>query len=181
MRPSRPKYQYGFSLVEVVIALGVTAFCLLTLMGMLLVGINGNKTSVQQSAAANIAGAVMADLRATPLSNQSYYSTSETLYSPRFQFVLPAPATPGTGLQTVFVADDGTPQTTVNQNLTAAASATSTYRVDIVGPLRPASSQRQASSVYILVTWPAQADPTAGTLPTHYAGSFQAVTFLNQN
>jgi uncharacterized protein (TIGR02598 family) len=178
MRFSRLNCQSGFSLVEVVIALGVTAFCLLTLMGMLLVGINGNKTSVQQSAAANIAGAVMADLRATPLSNQSNYSTTEVLYSPRFQFVVPAS---GTGLQTVFVADDGTPQTTVNQNLTAAASATSTYRVDIVGPLRPATSQRQASSVYILITWPAQADPTAGTLPTHYAGSFQAVTFLNQN
>jgi len=154
-------------MVEVVIALGVAAICLLTLMGLLTIGITNNKTTIQQSVAANIAGAAMADLRATPLSNQSY-TPGEVLYSPRFRFVLPAP---GTGLQTVYVSDDGTPLTTVNANLSSSAS---TYRVSVMGPLRPSLSgtaiQRLASPIYILVTW-----------PSHYTGSFQAVTYLDQN
>lgn len=175
MRFPIPKGKQGFTLVEVVIAIGVATFCLLTLMELLAVGINSSRTTIQQSVAANIAGAVMADLRATQLSNSSY-TPGEILYSPRFRFVLPAS---GTGMQTVYVADDGTPMTTLNANLSTNAG---TYRVSVMGPLRPSGTlQRMASPVYILVTWPAQADPTATTWPIHYSGSFQAVSYLDQN
>jgi len=77
------------------------------------------------------------------------------------------------------VTDDGTPLTAINAN---APSGTGTYRVTTMIPLRSAGSlQRLASPIYILVTWPGQADPTASTWPSHYAGSFQTVTYLDQN
>ncbi len=170
----------GFSLVEVVIALGVTTFCVLTLMALLAVGINTDKTTVQRSLAANIADAAMADLRVTPLSNQSYVPT-ESLYSPRFRFVLPATST---GTQTIYVATDGTPLTAVNANLSTASlsSGAGTFRVSISGPQRPSgTAQRTASPVYILVTWPGQADPIATTWPSHFTGSLEVVTYLDQN
>jgi len=170
----------GFSLIEVVVALGVTTFCVLTLMALLAVGISTDKGTVQRSSAANIADAVMADLRATPLSNQSYVPT-ETLYSPRFRFALGATAT---GTQTVYVATDGTPLTAANANLSTASlsSGTGTFRVSISGPVRPSgTNQRTASPVYILVTWPGQADPIAATWPSHFTGSFEVVTYLDQN
>jgi len=175
MRGLVPEGGLGFSMVEVILALGMTTFCILILMGLLPVGIHSDKTTLQQSIAANIAGAAMADLRATPLSNPSY-SSSEVLYSPRFRFVLPAPAS---GIQTIYVSDDGTPLTAVNANL---ATNVGTYRLSIVGPQRPSGTlQRLASPLYILVTWPGQADPTATNWPSHYAGSFQAVSYLDQN
>ncbi len=165
----------GFSLIEVVTALGIVTICVLTLMGLLAVGINSNKTTVNQSIAVNIAGAVAADLRSTPLITQSY-TTAETRYSPRFGFQLPAP---GTGMQTVFVSDEGTPLTALNANLPA---GTASYRVTIQGPGRPTvANQRTASPVFILVTWPGSADPTANKWPSAYAGSFQVVTYLDQN
>jgi len=177
MRIVVPQGGMGFSMVEVILALGMTTFCLLILMGLLPVGIHSDKTTLQQSIAANIAGAAMADLRAAPLSNQSY-SSSEVLYSPRFRFVLPAP-TDGNGMQTIYVSDDGTPLTSVNANL---ATNIGTYRISVLGPQRPSGTlQRLASPLYILVTWPGQADPTATIWPSHYAGSFQAVSYLDQN
>jgi uncharacterized protein (TIGR02598 family) len=174
----------GFSLIEVVTALGIVAICVLTLMGLLAVGINSNKTTVNQSIAVNIAGAVAADLRATPLITQSY-STSETRYSPRFGFRLPANTSSNpNGIQSVYVSDEGTPLTAVNASLPA---GTASYRVTVEGPSQPSvSNQRTASPVFILVTWPGQADPNPSqsgtpTWPSNYAGSFQVVTYLDQN
>jgi prepilin-type N-terminal cleavage/methylation domain-containing protein len=188
MRNFNSRNRRGFTLVEVVLALAVVAFCLVTLMGLLATGLVGNKTTLQKSVAVNIAGAVAADLRATPLSNQNY-SVGETLYTPRFNFTVPVAAPPSggglspTGMQTVYVGEDGTPLTTVNAALTA--SATTSYRVTIMGPYRPAGTgQRFASPVYILVTWPGQADPNPAKSPywpIHYSGSFQTVTYLDQN
>ncbi|HEY8967094.1 MAG TPA: prepilin-type N-terminal cleavage/methylation domain-containing protein, partial [Candidatus Methylacidiphilales bacterium] len=88
----RPGEARGFSLVEVVTALGLSAICLLTLLGLLSIGIRSDKTTVQQSIAANIAGAALSDLRSAPLSTPSY-APGAVLYSPRFRFKLPAPAT----------------------------------------------------------------------------------------
>jgi len=180
MKFARPTQKRGFSLVEVVVALGVCAFCLLTLMGLLVVGINGTSMSAQQSVAVNIATAVATDLRATPLSNQSY-TPSLKLYSPRFGITVPAPTT-GNGMQTFYTSVDGTPLTQVYPATTSTPPPNTAYRVTIQGPLRPSgTSQRIASPVFILVTWPGLADPTESMWPSHFAGSFQTSIFLDEN
>src|SRR5437773_11749789 len=56
----------GFSLVEVTLALGVGAFCLIAVFGLLPVGLQTHQRATSQTAAASIMANVVADLRATP-------------------------------------------------------------------------------------------------------------------
>jgi uncharacterized protein (TIGR02598 family) len=76
----------AFSLVEVTLALGVAAFCLVGLFGLMPVGIQTNRSATSQTAATNIAAAVIADLRGTPIANGTSsqfcisFGTATTLY-----------------------------------------------------------------------------------------------------
>ena len=56
----------AFSLIEVTLALGVAAFCLIAVFGLMPVGLQTNRNATSQTAATNIIAAVVADLRATP-------------------------------------------------------------------------------------------------------------------
>jgi uncharacterized protein (TIGR02598 family) len=56
----------AFSLVEVTLALGIAAFCLIAVFGLMPVGVQTNRNATSQTAATNIIAAVIADLRATP-------------------------------------------------------------------------------------------------------------------
>jgi uncharacterized protein (TIGR02598 family) len=76
----------AFSLVEVTLALGIAGFCLVALFGLMPVGIQTNRSATSQTAATNIAAAVIADLRGTPIANATSpqfcisFGTSTTLY-----------------------------------------------------------------------------------------------------
>jgi hypothetical protein len=59
----------AFSLVEVTLALGIAAFCLIAVMGIIPVGVRTNRNATSQTAATNLMAAVIADLRATPTTN----------------------------------------------------------------------------------------------------------------
>src|SRR5438094_8087654 len=59
----------AFSLVEVTLALGIAAFCLIAVFGLIPVGVQTNRNATSQTAATNIMAAVVADLRATPKPN----------------------------------------------------------------------------------------------------------------
>ena len=54
----------GFSLVEVVLAIGVVAFCLFAILGMFPVALKTQQTSVGQTTANEILAQILADLRA---------------------------------------------------------------------------------------------------------------------
>jgi uncharacterized protein (TIGR02598 family) len=56
----------AFSLVEVTLALGIAAFCLIAIFGLMPVGVQTNRNATSQTAATNIIAAVVADLRAVP-------------------------------------------------------------------------------------------------------------------
>jgi uncharacterized protein (TIGR02598 family) len=76
----------AFSLVEVTLALGVAAFCLIAVFGLVPLGVQTNRNSTSQTAATNIVAAVVADLRATPTANSTSsqfgitFGTNRTLY-----------------------------------------------------------------------------------------------------
>jgi uncharacterized protein (TIGR02598 family) len=76
----------GFSLIEVTLALGVAAFCLIAVFGLIPVGVQTNRNATSQTAATNIIAAVVADLRATPIANSTSsqfgitFGTTATLY-----------------------------------------------------------------------------------------------------
>jgi uncharacterized protein (TIGR02598 family) len=76
----------AFSLVEVTLALGVAAFCLIALFGLIPVSMQTNRNATNQTAATNIIASVVADLRATPTANSTSaqfgitFGTNSTLY-----------------------------------------------------------------------------------------------------
>src|ERR1700745_4077146 len=69
----------AFSLVEVTLALGVAAFALIAIFGLLVTGTQTNHTAIEQSASSDILTAVAADLRATPKANTTSTQFSITI------------------------------------------------------------------------------------------------------
>ena len=78
----------AFSLVEVALALGVAAFCLIAIFGLMPVGVQTNRNATSQTAATNIIAAVVADLRATPKnsSTSSQFSITFGINPPPMYF-----------------------------------------------------------------------------------------------
>jgi type II secretory pathway pseudopilin PulG len=80
----------AFSLVELTLALGVAAFCLIAVFGLIPVGVQTNRNSTSQTAATNIMASIVADLRGTPKTSGTWtgnsplfcvsLGTSKTLY-----------------------------------------------------------------------------------------------------
>ena len=138
----------AFSLVEVTLALGIAAFCLIAVFGLMPVGVQTNRNATSQTAATNIAAAVAADLRATPRTT----STSA-------QFGI----TFGTsGTQTRYFDSTGQASTSLGSD--------SRYRVDVTWNSSGVTGLYYAD---LRVTWPAPVDP-ATTTPSGSAEMFAA-------
>lgn len=61
--------QFGFSLIEVTIALSVAAFCLLAILGLLQTGVTTQRATTEQTAATSIATMIFSDLSAAAGTN----------------------------------------------------------------------------------------------------------------
>jgi len=76
----------AFSLVEVTLALGIAAFCLIAVFGLIPVAVQTNRNASTQAAATNIITGVVSDLRATPKTTNTSaqftisFGTNKTLY-----------------------------------------------------------------------------------------------------
>jgi len=160
----------AFTLIEVTLAVGVAGFCLLTISGLLPVGLSSNQTSLDQTTAGNISSAIVSDLRsAQPVG---------AVTSPRFGIPIPAssgaaaPITSGT--QTIIY-------------LTANGSVTSVNSVGSAAPVFRAAVgfgtplQRNATPVRVLISWPALAASNSSSWPVNYSGSYEADTTLDRN
>ena|SRR5689334_23308929 len=156
----------AFSLVEVTLAVGVAAFCLLSIMALFPTSVATNQITVQQTANTNLVAAIAADLRATPL-------TSAT--SPRYGISIP---TTGSATHTLFLQDDGTAGA---QDADAVPSQNPKYRATITFAAPTNNSQKTATGVRIFLTWPALADPVASVTPSKYIGTYEVYTALNRN
>ncbi len=176
------KSEKGFSLVEVMLALGVASFCLLTMVGLLLVGIQSNLNTVRQSAAAGVTRAILADLRATPKT-----SASQDAVSPTYKIPIPKD---GSVTYTIFLKDDGSPAGEVDQNANAAQNPRS--RATLVFTVPPAKTmyygsaseemtQGKSTLVRVLVTWPALVDKSSDSAPTYFNGSYETLSALDRN
>ena len=140
----------GFSLVETTLALGVAGFCVITLFGLLPVGIQTNQSAISQTAAASVLSSVVADLRATP---------KTSLTSPQYDITF------GT-LKLLYVDGEGRAVTPTDPN------ATPRYRVTIAFPPSPEGAFAP-TFVSLKVTWPALVDP-ATTTPAGSVETFAA-------
>jgi len=74
----------AFSLVELTLAVGIAALCLITVFGLVPVAALTNRNATSQTAATNVIASVIADLRATTVSTSPQYGitfgTPKTLY-----------------------------------------------------------------------------------------------------
>lgn len=124
----------SFSLVEVVVALGVTAFCLIAVFGLLPVGLKANQNSISQTAATSILSAVIADLRATPRNAAA---------SVQFGVIFGSETT-------LYFDNEGRPSSSLSPN--------SRYQLKIIFPSN-GSGTTAATFAGLRVTWPAAATP----------------------
>jgi len=138
---SRPAvFESGFSLVEVTLALGVAALCLMTVFAFLPVGLRTTQNAKEQLASADIISAVAADLRATP-------ATTST--SPRLAIPIPTNPVSATTTTALFFDAEG--------EFSPAITADSRYQLTVTF-LRN-SGARSATLVNLKITWPAAASP----------------------
>jgi hypothetical protein len=158
----------------VTLALGIAAFCLVVLFGLLPLGLNSSQSSIQQTAAASMAKAIISDLRATPSATPPITSSTSAIFG------IPIPASgQGNARHTLFLRADGTTGgALVDTNASAAANPLCRATLYFYPP---ATAQRTATSVRILITWPAMADQNAGVDPIDFGGSYEAVTELARN
>ena len=155
----------GFSLVEVVLALGVVAFCLFAILGMFPVALKTQRTSVEQTTANEILAQILADLRADvrlPPGQASKEQTSGFNLHGHWAAV----ATP----DTLYFTNDGdqTPAGGIN---VSPIPSDAVFRVKLTYLLPPTATTSLAD---ITVTWPAQIDPATG-VPAGKVETFIAV------
>jgi uncharacterized protein (TIGR02598 family) len=136
----------AFSLIEVTLALGVAAFCLIAVFGLMPVGVQTNRNASSQTAATNIIAAVVADLRATPSTN----STS-TQYGITF------------GTNTTLYFDSA-------GQFSPSLGTNSGYQLNVTWNGSPPSGLRYAD---LKVTWPAAAAPANASGSTELFAAFE--------
>lgn len=141
----------GFSLVEVTLALGISAMCLVTVLGLIPVGLSSNRASIEQTSAVNIAHAILVDLRTAIAAG----STTTALY----QITIPSE-------QTLYFSKEGSQMSAVSVGGEGASFQVSlSYGVATQG----------CRSVRIVIGWPAFARPE------NFSGSYEVVSALGAN
>jgi uncharacterized protein (TIGR02598 family) len=125
----------AFSLVEVVLALGVASFCLIAIVGLMPVGVQTNRNAASQTAATNLITTIVADLRTTPAAATT---------SPEFAITF------GTD-KTLYFDASGQVSTSLGPD--------SRYRLSITWNSAPTGLQY----ALLKVTWPASVDPATAS------------------
>jgi type II secretory pathway pseudopilin PulG len=144
----------GFSLVEVTLAIGVAAFCLIAVLGLLPMSLKTQQASVEQTVANGVMTAIMGDLRADvrlPPGQASKEGISGFgLHGHWAQVYAP---------DTLYFTNEG--KWTGNLNATS-PPADAALRAKITYLFPPNASTAAAK---IIVSWPPQVDPTAPGAP----------------
>jgi len=150
----------AFSLAEVALAIGVAAFALVAVMGMLPAELKVQQASVNQTTANEIMVAILNDLRADvrlPPGQQKKSQEGVLGYGLHGRWA--AQATPST----IFFTIDGQNIGIATQLTDPAAPAgppDPVFRAKITYLFPPTATTSVAN---VIITWPAQVDPTTGT------------------
>jgi uncharacterized protein (TIGR02598 family) len=147
----------AFSLVEVTLALGIAAICLIAVFGLMPVGVQTNRNATSQTAAGNIISAVVTDLRTMPKTPGVAPWAGVSV-----QFGIPLQ--PSTTLYKLYFDGQG--------RFTTSLSVDSRYQVNVTFPVKG-----NLTYVDIKLTWPAAVDP-ATTTPS---GSVEMFAALDRN
>jgi uncharacterized protein (TIGR02598 family) len=148
----------AFSLVEVVLAIGIVSFALLAVTGLMPVGLKSVKNANDQAGAANVLNVIADRLRAASSTNSSNYSNSFA------------------GTQIAY-AVGGSVATNAWSNLTLEGTVDNSNkrlaaRLDITPPVNLTTPGRATVSV----AWSAQANPTWSTSSQSWANAEGSIT-----
>ena len=134
---------HAFSLVELTLALGIAAFCLLAVFGLMPIAVQTNRNATSQTTAANIMAAVLADVRTNA------NATPSATASPLYNISIPARDNSNTTPQTLYF--DGTGQ------FTTSLGTNSRYQLNVTFPGNPDPAAFKPTYAFLKVTWPAAA------------------------
>lgn len=141
----------AFSLVELTLAIGVAAFCLIAVFGLMPIGVQTNRNATSQTAATNVMAAVVADLRATP---KGVTPSAQFLISLPANAASPPDPPPCSGTQTLYFNGEG--------QAAGALGASSRYRL-IVTFVRNPTGATAPTYAKLKVSWPAAVNPCTVT------------------
>jgi type II secretory pathway pseudopilin PulG len=169
------RFTSAFSLVELTAAIGIAAFCLIGVFGLMPVAVLTNRNATSQTAATNITAAVVADLRATPKANNTSSQfginiPSDPTSPPIFVWPDIVPCSGGqtsTTSQIRYIDSQGQASTSITSN--------SRYRL-IVTFVKNTTGTPTTGATYtnVKATWPPATDPCA-TTPSGSADMFIAL------
>jgi uncharacterized protein (TIGR02598 family) len=135
----------AFSLVELTLALGIAAFCLIAVLGLVPVGVQTNRNATSQTAATNILSSVVSDIRGSlPGQNNS------AIYKINRRKTLS---------WTVCFDGQAKPTATPTSGDVACTNSNSVYRLYVKIASNPGSAV-YPNYAYLRVTWPALASPS---------------------
>jgi type II secretory pathway pseudopilin PulG len=152
----------AFSLVEVVLALGVAAFALIAILGMLPVGLKTQQASVEQTTANGIISQISSDLRAAVRLPPGQQSKQFSLNPHNGGAWDPTP-------DWLYFTINATQTGSTDQ---AGVPTDAVFRATITYIFPPTTT---TSLACITVSWPAPVDPAAGGVPTGSVQTFVAV------
>jgi uncharacterized protein (TIGR02598 family) len=161
----------AFSLIELTLSLGIAAFCLIAVFGLIPVGVQTNRNATSQTATTNIMTAVVTDLRSSKTRSTSL----------QFGITIPSDHTSGAAsncqrCQTCWNNQTQTIYFDGSGNVVASTAAL--YRVTLTLVQNPTATTTTGALFYdVRATWPAKADPCA-TTPS---GSVEMFTALDRN
>jgi uncharacterized protein (TIGR02598 family) len=135
----------AFTLIEVTLALGVASFCMLSVFGLVPIGLTTNQNAAQQTTAAGIATAISADMHGTPVA-------SGTAATYRFQIPIPAYSATASQMHTLYFSQDGAPApgSAIDSKPVVTGSNPALYRATVTYTADPNASK--VFKVWILVT-----------------------------
>jgi len=160
----------AFSLVEVVLSLGIVTFCSLTLIALIPEGLSSNKASREQIIALNLCRNIESDLKST---------ASTTNSSPLYGITIPAAASvPTTNVTTLY---DSYATSANSFSTTRSSSSQYRFTVTLVGPTT--SSPNDPVNAKIQATWPPSVTPVAPSSlgnPTNTIGTVNLDIAINR-
>jgi uncharacterized protein (TIGR02598 family) len=158
----------AFSLVEVVIALGIVSFAMLTLVALLPLGLKSEQASSNETSAINLMHAIVTDLSNTPTTNAAGTTTNLTSY----RYGIPLPST-----YTVTTVKTNSFYVTDNQQTNSAAGQSTFYVACIYYPAitNVTTAPTAPLGINVQVFWPAAGGST------NYQGSVESYVTFPQN
>ncbi len=163
---------HAFSLVEVTLALGIAAFCLIAVFGLMPIGVQTNRNATSQTAATNIMVSVLSDLRAAPVPRPTPGATASSLYG----ITIPATGTSNTTAQILYF--DGAGQFATSLTPPSPTPFQPRYQLSVTFPTpAPGGALTPIPPTYadLKITWPAAA------APENASGSVEMCAALDRN